>query len=75
MIFKKRFDGSLGGTIDRWIAFDAGCFLCSAVGSLYRMKFCGRKKLEAFSGAHAYYIRRRGARSALQDVIALLKAR
>lgn len=31
------------------------------------------KKFEAFSGAHAYYIRRRGARSALQDVIALVK--
>ena len=32
-----------------------------------------KKKFEAFSGAHAYYNRRRGARGALRDVIALAK--
>ena len=38
------------------LAFDARLFLCSFIGSLFRMKFWGSEKFESFSGADGYYI-------------------
>ena len=50
-----------------------GVFYVLVLVRFIELNSAAGKNFEAFSGAHAYYIRRRGARSALQDEIALVK--
>ena len=72
-IFKERFTIVAGNGRLVGLRLTRGDFYVLLSVRFIECNSAAVKKFEAFPGAHAYYIRRRGARSALQDVIALVK--